>query len=85
MPSKAGEYLPPQARARPGLPGPGTLEPVGAQLLGVVRLVAAGQGIRVASYLPAYRGRVPVKEAGDGADPVAQAQPVGDLDAFLLA
>ena len=84
-PSKAGGHLPPQARARSGLPGPGTPEPVGVQRLGVVRLVADGQGIRVASYLPAYRGRVPVKEAGDGADPVAQAQPVGDLDAFLLA
>ena len=51
----------------------------------MVRLVASGQGVRVASYLAAHGGRVPVKEAGDGAYAVAQAQPVGDQDAFLLA
>ena len=29
MPSKAGEYLPPQARARPGFPGPGAFDVYG--------------------------------------------------------
>lgn len=61
MPSKAGEYLPPQARARPGFPGLGAFEPVGARLLGVVRLVASGQGVRVASYLAAHGGRSAIR------------------------
>ena len=63
----------------------GAFEPVRGLLPGAAGLVTAGPGIPVALDLAADRAGVAARQAGDGADRIAQTQTVRDLDALLLA
>ena len=84
MPAQPGQYLRPQRRAVGRLARFGAFEPVSRLLLGPVGFAVAGLGIPVALDLAADRAGVASQQARDGADRIAQAQPVGDQDALLL-
>ena len=84
MPAQPGQYLRPQRRAVGRLARFGAFEPVSRLLLGAVGLAVAGPGVPVALDLAADRAGVASQQPGDGADRIAQAQPVGDQDALLL-
>lgn len=84
MPAQPGQYLRPQRRAVGRLARFGAFEPVSRLLLGAVGLAVAGPGVPVALDLAADRAGVASRQPGDGADRIAQAQPVGDQDALLL-
>ena len=85
MPAQPGGDLVPQSRALGRLARFGAFEPVRGLLLGAVGLAVAGLGIPVALDLAADRAGVASRQAGDGADRIAQTQTVRDLDALLLA
>lgn len=74
-----------QAGHRMDLRGLGSSEPVRAHLLGPVRLVHAGRGIRVAHQLAAGGRRETIERARDPAHAHAGLPPVGDADALVLA
>ena len=78
MPAQPGGDLVPQSRVLGRLARFGAFEPVRGLLLGAAGFVTAGPGIPVALDLAA-------RQAGDGADRIAQTQTVRDLDALLLA
>ena len=73
-----------QAGHRMDLRGLGPSEPVRAHLLGPVRLVHAGRGIRVARQLAADGRRETIEPARDPAHAHAGLPPVGDADALVL-
>ena len=73
-----------QAGHRMDLRGLGPSEPVRAHLLGPVRLVHAGRGIRVARQLAAGGRRETIEPARDPAHAHAGLPPVGDADALVL-
>lgn len=85
MPAQPGGDLVPQSRALGRLARFGAFEPVRGLLPGAAGLVTAGLGIPVALDLAADRAGVAARQAGDGADRIAQTQTVRDLDALLLA
>jgi len=84
MPAQPGQYLHPQRRALGRLARSGAFEPVSRLLLGAAGPAVADPGIPVALDLAADRAGVAAQQAGDGADRIARAQPVGDQDALLL-
>ena len=85
MPAQPGGDLVPRSRALGRLARFGAFEPVRGLLPGAAGLVTAGPGIPVALDLAADRAGVAARQAGDGADRIAQTQTVRDLDALLLA